>query len=218
MSDTPPVDTAHLSVGFGLSKSEYAAAVAALERAGVPAEKLNPAKVGAPVSATTPPVPVSEASSEKIRYESAFGGATDPAAYRVAFSPYAASVANDPAVGEALAGKDLVAEFRSGAVALGLPAQIGGSVIQDALEGMGKYARMSEAERVAFDMEQERIFGRAIKGDLQAAKSAVAALVSKWQAANPTLVNALLSRGLFHDAGSFVQLHLAAKRAASSKG
>jgi hypothetical protein len=218
MSDTPTADPNFVSTGWGLSKAEHAQAIAALQRAGVPAEKLNPAKAAQAAPAGKPPAPVTEASSEKIRYESAFGGATDPAAYRVAFSPYAASVANDPAVGEALAGKDLVAEFRSGAVALGLPAQIGGSVIQDALEGMGKYARMSEAERVAFDMEQERIFGRAIKGDLQAAKSAVAALVSKWQAANPTLVNALLSRGLFHDAGSFVQLHLAAKRAASSKG
>jgi hypothetical protein len=218
MSDTPQVDTAHVSVGFGLSKAEYAAALQTLERAGVSPDRLNPAKAAQAAPAGKPPVPVSEASQEKDRYDAAFGPATDPTAYRVSFSPYAAAVASDPEVGVALQGKDLIAEFRAGAIALGLPAQIGGSVIQDALEGMGKYARMSEADRVAWDREQEQIFGRAIKTDVQAAKSAVAALVSKWQAANPQLVNALLSRGLFHDASSFTQLYLAAKRAASSKG
>jgi hypothetical protein len=45
MSDTPTADPNILSTGWGLSKAEYAQAISALQRAGVPAERLNPVKV-----------------------------------------------------------------------------------------------------------------------------------------------------------------------------
>ena len=97
---------------------------------------------------------------------------------------------------------------------MGLPASVGSAVIADALEDMAEYSRMNEAERQRYDSEQEAKFARVFP-DVDAAKQSVARLVERWQAANPALVNALLSRGLFHSSRTFGQLALAAKRAAT---
>lgn len=96
---------------------------------------------------------------------------------------------------------------------MGLPASVGGAVIEDALADMALYSRMNDAERRAYDLAEERKFA-AVYPNIDEAKQAVAALVTKWQAANPALVNALVSRGLFHSARTFGALAMAARRSA----
>jgi hypothetical protein len=197
--------------GWHLSPAEQTRASALLAKHGITS----------PAPAATTPAAAPPASSAPA---DTFAPAADPSAYRIHWPLGAFGIAADPAITAALgatnsvaANTGLQAAFRSGAVAMGLPAKIGGSVIESALEDMSAYQSMTDAERQLHDAEQQAAFSRFIgKDDLAAAKQAVAALVSKWHAKSPALVEALVSRGLFKNARAFAHLHQQSRRGSKS--
>jgi hypothetical protein len=204
---TPMVSPTFGAGGWHLSPAEQSRVAATLAKHGVTPPTAK--EVGA--------VPPDSAASASVGI---FDAPASPDAYRVHWPMVAADIAADPAITAALGASNsttanvaLQTALRSGAVAMGLPKGIGGSVIESALEDMHAYSRMTDSERQLYDAEQQAAFARIIgRDDIGKAKQAVADLVSRWHAKSPALVEALLAKGLFKNAASFGQLYAQARR------
>ena len=148
----------------------------------------------------------------------AFGEATSPASYKIAWYERPVEYSDELAASLGLHILDkagfqpaLDRGLRNGLLAMQMPPLAGGALIEDGVDGMRAWASMTDVERQLWATQQTYDLHRAT-GDAASIQLDAKLMVERWAQSNLPLVEALAAAGFFKSAKVQTQLHLQAQR------
>jgi hypothetical protein len=214
----PPITDAQARVESWtrLSQEQATRAINELIEAGVPREQVLAAAKADGFDTT---IPEDKRNADLREFDNtAFGEATNPAQYEIAWFGRQPEYNNDLAAALALHPLDkagfapaLDRGLRAGLLAMQFPAMAGPALVEDGLDAMRAYGAMKDA--------QKQIWANSQTYDLHSATGNAAdiqldakLMIERWHQANPKLVEALAKAGFFKSAKVQTALHLQAQR------
>lgn len=152
----------------------------------------------------TPPIRNTIRERIDAEFSSTTAPAADPSAYTINWN----NGRTDGIEPGPLAALDT--SLRDFAKAVGLPAHVGGSVLQTAIDDMRRYNEMSETEQAIYTSSQKALLARIVPGE--APEKVIAAAETVLKRADPQFVKDLREQGFFASAAIVAQLYIQAQR------